>query len=132
LRLYIDGHKVACTRVSNKIVYNEGNGFTIGSMQGGRGFTGDIDDVRVHDAALTQVDVNSLFLNDGSTTPPPDTTAPVIALKGTNPVTFTEGNSYTDSGATATDNLDGSVNVIIDSSSVNEAVPRLSKNHLFV
>ena len=123
LSLYIDGVEVASNRVSNEIVYNEGNGFTIGSMQGGRGFTGDIDDVRVHNAALIQADINDLFTNNGSTTPPLDTTAPVIALRGINPVTITEGNSYIDGGATATDNLDGNVNVTIDNSNVNEAVP---------
>jgi len=40
-----------------------------------------------------------------------DTTDPVITLNGDNPITIVEGTSYTDAGATATDNVDGSVTV---------------------
>ena len=40
-----------------------------------------------------------------------DATAPVITLNGVDPVTITLGSSYTDAGATATDNVDGLVNV---------------------
>jgi competence protein ComEC len=36
-----------------------------------------------------------------------DTTPPVITLKGDNPVTVVVGSTYTDAGATATDNVDG-------------------------
>ncbi len=40
-----------------------------------------------------------------------DTTAPVITVNGSNPVNLTVGDSYTDAGATATDNIDGTVSV---------------------
>src|SRR5438093_8602829 len=40
-------------------------------------------------------------------TPLPDTTPPVITLLGSNPVTVQVGSTYTDAGATATDNVDG-------------------------
>ena len=44
----------------------------------------------------------------------PDTTAPVIKLNGESSVTITEGETYTDAGATATDNVDGTVAVTTD------------------
>jgi hypothetical protein len=40
-----------------------------------------------------------------------DTTPPVITINGNNPETVTWGDTYTDAGATATDNIDGSVSV---------------------
>ncbi|TSC84573.1 MAG: Hyalin [Parcubacteria group bacterium Gr01-1014_17] len=40
----------------------------------------------------------------------PDTTAPVITLLGTSPVTIERGTAYTDAGATASDTIDGSIN----------------------
>ena len=45
-----------------------------------------------------------------------DTTAPIITLIGDNPVTITEGDTYTDAGATATDNVDTTVTVITENS----------------
>jgi autotransporter-associated beta strand protein len=51
-----------------------------------------------------------------------DTTAPVITLVGASSVSVNWGSSYTDAGATATDNVDGAVNVIT-SGSVNTAKP---------
>jgi hypothetical protein len=50
-----------------------------------------------------------------------DTTAPVINLNGANPQTIIIGNSYTELGATASDNVDGVITsrIIIDSSNVN-------------
>ncbi len=44
--------------------------------------------------------------------PPPDTTAPVISITGVNPLDITQGAIYTDAGATALDEKDGTVNVI--------------------
>ena len=40
-----------------------------------------------------------------------DTTPPVITIAGDNPATVTWGDAYADAGATATDNIDGSVSV---------------------
>ena len=42
----------------------------------------------------------------GGGSAPADTTAPVITLNGTNPVTLEQGDSYAEAGATATDNVD--------------------------
>jgi hypothetical protein len=40
---------------------------------------------------------------------PPDTTSPVITILGSNPISLTVGDSYSDLGATATDNIDGDI-----------------------
>src|SRR3989475_2091443 len=56
-------------------------------------------------------------------TPLPDTTPPVITLLGSNPVTVQVGSTYTDAGATATDNIDGILTPSITvSNSVNTTV----------
>src|SRR5690606_14667168 len=53
-----------------------------------------------------------------------DTTAPVITLLGNDPVTLTEGDTYTDAGAQATDNLDGDLtSSIVVNNPVNTNVP---------
>lgn len=39
----------------------------------------------------------------------PDTTPPQITVQGNNPFTLTQGNAYTDPGATATDSIDGDI-----------------------
>ena len=52
-----------------------------------------------------------------------DTTVPVITLLGTNPVIIEKGGSYTDAGATATDNYDGNLtSAIVTVNPVNTAV----------
>jgi hypothetical protein len=53
---------------------------------------------------------------------PADTTAPVITRIGNASIVVAWGDSYTDAGATATDNVDSSVTVT-SSGSVNTAVP---------
>lgn len=45
----------------------------------------------------------------------PDIIAPVITLNGNNPITIIKGNTYTEEGAVAIDEVDGQVNVIITS-----------------
>jgi len=53
----------------------------------------------------------------------PDTTKPIIALLGSATVTLTVGDTYTDAGATATDDIDGTITSNITSvSTVNTAV----------
>lgn len=51
-----------------------------------------------------------------------DTVAPVITLNGEAEVTVELGAEYVDAGATATDNVDGDVEVTVDSSAVNTSV----------
>lgn len=52
-------------------------------------------------------DTLSLVVNSVPTNPNVDTTAPVITILGSNPVTLNAGTFYSDAGATATDNVDG-------------------------
>ncbi|MBV1910683.1 MAG: DUF5011 domain-containing protein [Kangiellaceae bacterium] len=47
----------------------------------------------------------------GGETPVVDTTAPVITITGDNPFNINQDDTYTDEGATATDNIDGSLSV---------------------
>ena len=51
----------------------------------------------------------------------PDTTPPVITLNGASTVNVTQGGTYTELGATATDNVDGdiSANIVIGGDAVN-------------
>jgi len=52
-----------------------------------------------------------------------DTTIPVITLLGTTPVTVTQNTTYTDAGATASDNIDGDITAdIVTVSNVNTSV----------
>ena len=54
---------------------------------------------------------------------PVDTTAPVITLLGTSPITIALGSAYADAGATALDNLDGVITAnIVVVNNVNTAV----------
>lgn len=53
----------------------------------------------------------------------PDTTAPVITISGSNPISVNVGDTYTDAGATATDDIDGNITEsIIVVNNVNTAV----------
>ncbi len=54
----------------------------------------------------------------------PDTTPPVITLNGASTVNVTQGGTYTELGATATDNIDGdiSANIVIGGDTVNTSV----------
>lgn len=54
----------------------------------------------------------------------PDTTAPVITLNGASTINLSVGDSYTEQGATATDNIDGNLtSSIVTTGSVNTNVP---------
>ena len=54
----------------------------------------------------------------------PDTTAPVITVLGSNPVTVVAGTAYTDAGATALDNIDGNLTgLIITINPINLSTP---------
>jgi len=53
------------------------------------------------------ISIKEVLNNDGGT----DTTPPVITLNGASTFTFTEGDTFSDPGATAQDNVDGTVTV---------------------
>jgi hypothetical protein len=63
----------------------------------------------------------------------PDITAPVITILGDNPYSMTVGETYTEAGATATDNLDGNISsrITIDSSDLDtETIGEYSVNYI--
>ena len=71
---------------------------------------------------FTYGEVEDYTVNLGDGTPIPDTTPPVITLNGASTINLTVGDSYTEQGATATDNVDGSLtSSIVISGSVNTA-----------
>ena len=62
--------------------------------------------------------------NSGTTTPPADSTPPVITLNGQSSISLTVGDTYTEAGATASDNTDGNLtNNIVITGSVNTSSP---------
>jgi subtilisin-like proprotein convertase family protein len=80
------------------------------------------------DDSYTQADtgtLNSWSLNiTAETTSSQDTTAPVIALSGNNPLAIALGSVYNEPGYSATDNIDGNItaSVSVDSSTVNTSI----------
>lgn len=80
--------------------------------------TYNVSDKAGNDATPVTRTVNVIALPDG-----PDITAPIITLLGENPVNVTVGNTYTDAGATASDNIDGDItSEIVLSGTVNTNV----------
>ena len=61
MKVYKDGVEVGSETISGSISYALGNGFTIGTMQGGRRFQGTIDDVRVYNRALSGAEIVKLY-----------------------------------------------------------------------
>jgi hypothetical protein len=70
---------------------------------------------------LTLATATAQILED-ETSAPADTTAPVITLRGSATITLDWAAAYIDAGATATDNVDGSV-AVNSSGTVNTAKP---------
>ena len=97
------------------------NTFKIGSDRNqSRVFKGIIDEFRFSDAARGAGWIKTEYNNQNdpasfyslSSEEVVDNTPPVITVIGDNPVTVAQGSAYTDSGATATDNIDSSVTVV--------------------
>ncbi len=53
----------------------------------------------------------------------PDTTPPIITLNGSSVVSLTAGDVYTEEGATATDDKDGTVEVVLGGDTVDSSTP---------
>src|SRR5437867_4042026 len=70
---------------------------------------GDSDFVQAMQYLIQVGTINIPTPTANNPTPLPDTTPPVITLLGSNPVTVQVGSTYTDAGATATDNVDGNI-----------------------
>lgn len=82
-------------------------------------------DLEARDAAGNKdaSSVKTISVTVGNTVPTPDTVAPVITLLGDNPVNLTVGDSYTDAGASALDDVDGDITAnIITVNPVNTSV----------
>ncbi len=65
------------------------------------------EDVDTEEKIQAILDDSGLIIIDPDE--PVDTTAPVITMLGTTPVTVTQGETYTDAGATASDDVDGDI-----------------------
>ena len=68
-------------------------------------------EISIIEAMLVALGVVLLDNISEDSTTPPDTVFPVITILGDNPATVEAGTTYTDPGATATDDTDGSVTV---------------------
>jgi len=76
----------------------------IGSNSTGRNdeyFTGDLDEFRVFDRALSSAEISQIYYLDGQ-----DIEPPLISLVGSDPMEVYQGTSFNDPGATVTDNKD--------------------------
>jgi len=108
-------HSVKVSRVGNDIkVYFDDNlilSASDGTLGAGQVGVGSYNDA----ACFDEVSVT------GVSSTLPDDIAPVITLSGVNPQTLTVGTTYTELGASATDNVDGNLsgNITIDASAVN-------------
>ena len=76
------------------------------TMSGARVFVG------CNDNSFFNISSGIISVEKGSDSEPTDTTKPVITIQGTNPVNIVEGANYSDAGAKANDNVDGSVTVV--------------------
>ena len=57
MKVYVNGTELASHTLGDGILYDTGNGFTIGSMQNQRFFDGRIDEVQVYGTALSNAEV---------------------------------------------------------------------------
>ncbi len=115
LTSFVDGVEVD-SRNSGKTLPLSGD-FALGRMNHPAydAFNGKLDDVKMYNYALSQSEINVLFGNYAN-----DTTAPIISLTGSSTINLTVGDTFTDPGATATDNVDGDItSSITTSGSVN-------------
>jgi hypothetical protein len=85
------------------------------------GYTADFDGTPIPQGSAPDIGAFEYKQTSGGT---PDTTAPVITLLGSATVTVNAGSTYTDAGATASDNVDGDITSrIVKTGSVNTAKP---------
>ena len=103
--IYVDGQEVITTANSGKTLPLSGD-FALGRMNHPAydAFNGKLDDVKMYNYALSQSEVNALFDNYVN-----DTTAPTISLTGSATIELAVGDTFTDPGATASDDVDGNL-----------------------
>ena len=89
--------------------------FSIGGQMD-RGIVGGMDDIRVYNRSMTAAEVQQLYLSETNT-------QPQVTLSGSNILTFEAAMNYTDAGATALDEEDGTLTPTIISNTVIPNVP---------
>ena len=111
LTSFVDGVEVD-SRNSGKTLPLSGD-FALGRMNHPAydAFNGKLDDVKMYNYALSQSEINVLFGNYAN-----DTTAPTISLTGSSTINLTVGDTFTDPGATASDDVDGDITSSITTS----------------
>ena len=83
-----------------------------------------------NNTSSTTEDSAATTTEEPATTATGDKTAPVITLKGDNPLTLQAGESYNEPGATAVDDTDGSVTVNVVTNLADELNTGINKNRL--
>jgi len=73
-------------------------------------------DIITVNGAFISIKYQQPSINPTPITPTPDTTSPVITLLGSSPIDVEINSVYVDAGATATDNVDGNIPVIVTNS----------------
>jgi len=95
--------------------YDKTDGFLAVSSSG----SVDTDTVGTYTITYSVTDSDSNEVNATRTVNVVDTTAPVITLYGVNPMTISQGESYADAGATASDSVDGTLSPTTISNTVD-------------
>ena len=119
LTSFVDGVEVDSRNSGKTLPLSED--FALGRMNHPAydAFNGKLDDVKMYNYALSQSEINVLFGNYAN-----DTTAPTMSLTGSSIINLTVGGTFTDPGATASDDVDGdltssiSVSGSVDTSTV--------------
>jgi hypothetical protein len=125
MRVYLDGVERDSADISGEPGLMENNQpLLIGSLADGSGaglqvFHGVIDDVRIYNRALSASEVDQLYQYEAP--PLEDSEPPVITLIGLNPLEVYKGATFTDPGATVTDNVDA-VRTITGSGTVDVSI----------
>ncbi len=108
--LYVDGQLEDSEYVGTASINNVGRDLSIAnSAMNALQTHGTFDDLRIYSRALTGDEIQDIM--NGTTLPPEDTTPPVITLNGDNLMKVTQGDTFTDPGATAMDDVDTKVTI---------------------
>ncbi len=110
LTVYLNGQPDNGAQVGTVTATQQGSGLSvnIGRKSGNTGFefAGRIDDVRIYNRALSQVEIQADMGTPVGGTPPPDTTAPTVAITSpTSGGTYTTNASPLTLAGTAADNV---------------------------
>lgn len=99
VRVYFNGAKIIESSASGNMAAGTGP-VSIGGNTGSS-LDGWIDNVRIYNRALSVQEIKLIYGQEK-----PDTEAPVITLFGSDPIQVYKGSTFTDPGATVTDDID--------------------------